>query len=76
LELRLQRLKRERSESKDKDEVIAINERIEEIEDQIEALTTEEIISEFVEAEVNLSLNSVEPEEEWGFYGENGHSEE
>jgi hypothetical protein len=40
-----------------------LDEQIEELELQINALATEEIISEFVEAEVDLSLNTLEEDE-------------
>jgi len=62
LERRLAALKKTRSKLSGGD-VKEIDRQIDEIENQIDALATEEIISEFVESEIDLSLNAVEPED-------------
>ncbi|MBW3622408.1 MAG: hypothetical protein KY468_03250 [Armatimonadetes bacterium] len=78
LEKRLLNLKQQRSEGGEGVDSSALDGMIEETEAQINALATEEIISEFVESEIELSLNTIEREEEtggFGGFGENGHEE-
>ena len=60
LEGRLKRLKAQRKAPEEGDDLPAIDAMIAETEAQIDALGTEEIISTFVEAEVDLALNSRE----------------
>ena len=71
---RLADLKRSRRELGERGgsekEIHDLNEMIEETEAQINALATEEVISEFVEAEIDLSLNTQEKDDELaGFEG-------
>ncbi len=73
LERRLADLKRERNGLEKGEERSELDAMIDETETQINALATEEIISEFVEAEIDLSLNTAEDEDEYGGFRENGH---
>jgi len=65
LERRLTDLRRQKSDASGPD-AAEIGAKIEEMEQQINALATEEIISEFVESEIDLVLNSAEDEEGFG----------
>jgi hypothetical protein len=63
LERRRSALRQERADLKEGADPGALDEKIEEIEEQINALATEEIISEFVESEVDISLNTIDEDE-------------
>lgn len=76
LEKRLSDLKRQRREMTAGEDFSALDAMIDETETQINALATEEVISEFVEHEIALSLNTADADEEPGLYddlSENGH---
>ena len=62
LEGRLDALKKQRMDVAGA-EAEELDKSIRELEEQINALATEEIISEYVEAEIDLSLNTMDPEE-------------
>ena len=72
LQKRLADLKRRRGELEGESEGEAreLQEMIAETEAQIDALATEEVISEFVESEIDLSLNTIEKEEGFGDFGD------
>lgn len=72
LQKRLADLKKRRRELKGsedtEEERRSLDEMIGETEAQILTLATEEVITEFVESEVDLSLNTIEGEDEFGGY--------
>ncbi len=66
LERRLAEMSRERQKSDDPAEQETLDQRIAVAEEQIDALATEEIISEFVESEIHLSMNTAGGSEDLG----------
>jgi len=66
LERRLADLVKQKEGLSDPTSLAEVDEKIAEMEAQINALATEEIISEFVESEVDLILNTAVEDEEFG----------
>ena len=72
LEKRLAELKKQRKSLSGEGGAKELDEMIEETEKQINALATEEIISEFVESEIDLALNTAEDDEDFGTFEDLG----